>query len=160
VERGEEMRVLSEESDKEFRENIDNQYGIKGDTEIHWEPVDIGEHLSTTWEEQEKNNERLKEFKEVLKESNSQLFVVAFTGGQYIPKFQEKFEQKYKSRTVEIEPEELTEVREDLITFYLFPEDLSWAFLSDHEGRLIFSGEITEKAKEIIDEEKLKKFEY
>ena len=154
------MRVLSDEEDERFKERVREEFGIPGDIENNWEPVDIGSYVITPWREQEENAKRLKKFANLLKERNEKLYLVAFSGGQYIPSPHETFEEKYDSKAAEIEPEEVLEVRDDFITFYIFPEDLSWVFLGDHEGSLAFSGEIIEDVKEIIDEDKLEEREY
>ncbi|QGA80052.1 hypothetical protein [Candidatus Nanohalobium constans] len=154
------MRILSEKEDERFRERIKEEFGIPGDVDDNWEPVNIGSYLATPWREQKENDERLKKFTELLKERDEKLFMVAFSGGQYVPSFQQTFEEKYDSKAAEIKPEEILEVRDDLITFYIFPKDLSWIFLGDHEGRVVFSGEIIEEVRDIIDEEKLEEREY
>ena len=154
------MKLLSEDEDRKFRERIREEFGIVGDVRNEWEPVDIGSFVRTPWREQEENDRRLERFVELLEERDERLLMVAFSGGQYVPSYQELFEEKYEGRTAEIQPHEILEVREDLITFYVFPEDLSWVFLGDHEGSLIFSGEIINAAEEIISEEKLDEGEY
>jgi hypothetical protein len=145
------VRFLSDEEDEKFREKVREEFGIPGD---------IGSYVITPWREQEENRERLNKFAELLEERGGKIFMVAFSGGQNVPKFQKRFREKYDSKTVEIKPEEILEVRDDLINFYIFPEDLSWVFLGDHEGSLAFSGDIIEDIKKIVDEEKLEEREY
>ncbi|WEL22990.1 hypothetical protein [Candidatus Nanohalovita haloferacivicina] len=146
------MRILSDNEDKELRDRIREEFGIRGDVDSEWEPIDIDDFFRTDWHEQEKNRERLEEFIEMLKKRGEKLFMIAYPGGQYVPSFQETFEEKYDSKAVEIDPEEISEIREDLITFYVVPEDLSWIFLGDHEGSLQFAGEIREEAEKAFGE--------
>lgn len=74
---------------------------------------------------------------DLVRENTDSLFVLAFEEDQYIPAVREEFNEKYGGNVVEITPEEIREVSDDLVTLYLLPEDMNWIILRDHDGSIL-----------------------
>lgn len=135
------MRILTEAEEGEIKNRLKQEASVykrgwgagRADYEeirvFYW-PFDKQEYRSRV--------EKLPELIEKLE--HNKLYAVAFKQEQY-GEFADNFEQKYENSSLEIQPEDVIELSQELVEFMVVPESLEWMIILDHEGDISFNGE-------------------
>lgn len=146
------MRILTDEEDQQLRERVRSEIGFHHEPSEGWEPVEMEDSFIVPWPGNDKSPRYREAAIDVIGEISDKFYVLIFETDQYVPRFQETFNDKYNGNCLEASPEELKEILDDLIIVYAVSKDMNWIVLFDHDGGLNFSGEIKEKAKQEFEE--------
>lgn len=136
------MEILSEKKDKDLKEELKDKFSVHTswganradypETLTFYWPYDKGEYRSRV--------RRTSDFIENL--GFEKLYAVAFEREQYAW-YEKNFEEKYKNRSVKLNPSEVPEITEDLVEFMVIPDSMKWMIIFDHEGDVSFNGDQT-----------------
>lgn len=141
------MRVLTDEEDEKFRKEVRKEIGFHHEPNQGWEPLELEEEYVVGYDEYD--DQYIKAL-DVIEQFDDSLYILAFERGQYVPKAKKKFEETMKEKVVEISIDEIKEIFNHLVIFYVLPQDKEWIVLFDHDGNVHFSGKIKSEAERVF----------